>query len=173
MCRSHRRLLASVIRRNATGDKSSLAVAEANDDDGSEAHPPFNVRLVIVRLNGRLPHSSRTRQWRWPSPAPGAALRMVFVGGSGATRSAPAVKPSAQPFSPPPRSTDGAHINPCGPTGGRQAVHQCQTQGDAYEATRAGRTQPDAVELGRALPRPGFGAPGTGLPYDGPNPQDA
>ena len=66
----------------------------------------------------------------------------VFVGGSRPARSAPPVKPSAQPFPPPPRSTDGAHINPGGPTGGRQAVHQCQTNGDAYEAKRSGRARP-------------------------------
>ena len=32
-------------------------------------------------------------------------------------------------------------INPCGPTGGQQPLHQCQTNGDAYEATGAGRAR--------------------------------
>ena len=64
---------------------------------------------------------------------------MFFVGGSGPAHSAPPIRPSAQPFSPRPRSTAGAHIDPCGPTGGRQAVHQYQTEGDAHEATQAGR----------------------------------
>ena len=35
---------------------------------------------------------------------------MFFVGGSRPARTAPPVKPSAQPFFPPPRSTDGARI---------------------------------------------------------------
>ena len=68
---------------------------------------------------------------------------MFFVGGSRPARSAPPVRPPAQPFSPPPRSTDGARINPGGPGGCRQARHQCQTHGDAHEATRAGRARPD------------------------------
>ena len=81
----------------------------------------------------------RAGQWKRPSPAPRAALRMFFPGGSGPARSARPVNPSAQPFFPPPRSTDGAHINPGGPSGGPQAVHQYQTEGDATEATQAGR----------------------------------
>ena len=66
-------------------------------------------------------------------------------------------------------------INPCGPTGGRQAVHQYQTQGDAHEATRAGIARPGGrrKSLGRERFRPDFEAPGAGLPYDGPNPQNA
>ena len=36
---------------------------------------------------------------------------MFFVGGSGPARCAPAGNPSAQPFSPRPRSTAGAHIH--------------------------------------------------------------
>ena len=121
MRRGHRRLLMSVIRRNATRPKSSLAVAATNTGDGHKALNPFNVRLVNVRLNGRLLHSFRTRQWKRPIPAPRAVLRMFFVGGSGPARTAPPVKPPAQPFSPPPRFTDGAHINPGGPTGCRRA----------------------------------------------------
>ena len=68
----------------------------------------------------------------------------------------------------------GAHINPCGPTGCRQSLHQCQTQGDAYEATRSGIARPGGrrKSLCRERPRPGFEAPGAGLPYDGPSPQD-
>ena len=62
----------SVIRRNATRPKSSLTVAATNIGDGHKALNPFNVRLVNVRLNGRLLHSPRTRQWRRPSPG-GAA----------------------------------------------------------------------------------------------------
>ena len=85
MCRGRRRLLASVIRRNATGGKSSITVASANYDDGSNTPNPFDVRLANVRLNGRLLHSMR--QWKRPSPAPGAALRKFFVGGrAGAQR---------------------------------------------------------------------------------------
>ena len=67
---------------------------------------------------------------------------MFFVGGSGPARTAPPVRPSAQPFPPPPRSTDGAHINPGGPRGCGQPLHQCQTHGDAYEATRSGIARP-------------------------------
>ena len=78
----------------------------------------------------------------------------VFVGGSGPARSAPAVRPSAQPFSPPPRSTDGAQLTDVAQPGGRQALHQCQTQGDAHEATRAGIARP-----GRTAEEPGPGAP--------------
>ena len=39
---------------------------------------------------------------------------MFFVGGSRPARSAQPVKPSAQPFFPPPRSTDGARIKQSG-----------------------------------------------------------
>ena len=39
---------------------------------------------------------------------------MFFVGGSRPVRSAQPVKPSAQPFFPPPRSTDGARIKQSG-----------------------------------------------------------
>ena len=70
--------------RNATGGKSSNTVAATNIGDGSERPNPFNVRPVHVRLNGRLLHSSSLPwQWNRPSPAPGAALRMFFVGGQG------------------------------------------------------------------------------------------
>ena len=78
---------------------------------------------------------------------------MFFVDGSRPARSAPPVKPSAQPFFPPPRSTDGAIWNQSGPSGCRQALHQCQTHGDAYEATRAGRARP--AEWVSGLPKPG------------------
>ena len=127
----------SVIRRNATGGKSSLTVAATNIGDGTKAPGPFDVRLANVRLNGRPlqfpPVAMEAAQ-------PGSRSRSTkgFCGWSGPARSAPPVRPSAQPFSPPPRSTDGARINPGGPTGCRQSLHQCQTQGDAYEATRSG-----------------------------------
>ena len=101
---------------------------------------PFNVRLVNIRLNGRLLHS--VRQWKRPSLARGAALRRFFLGGSRPARTAPPVRPSAQPFSPPVCSTAGAHINQSGPSGCRQALHQYQTNGDAHEATRAGIARP-------------------------------
>ena len=121
--------------------KSSLTVAATNIGDVSKPPDPFNVRLVNVRLNGRL--------LQFPRPAmeaarPGSRSRStdVFVGGSGPARTAPPVKPSAQPFPPPLRSTDGAHINPGGPRGCGQPLHQCQTHGDAYEATRSGRARP-------------------------------
>ena len=39
---------------------------------------------------------------------------MFFVGGSRPARTAPPVNPSAQPFPPPPRSTDGAHTDRSG-----------------------------------------------------------
>ena len=58
--------------------------------------------------------SSLPWQWKRPSPAPGAALRKFFVGSAGPAHSAPPVRPSAQPFSPPPRSTDGAHTDRSG-----------------------------------------------------------
>ena len=85
--------------RNATGGKSSNTVAATNIGDGSERPIHLTSRPVHVRLNGRLLHSSsRTRQWKRPSPARGAALQIFFVGGSGPARSAPPVRPSAQRF---------------------------------------------------------------------------
>ena len=136
MCRGHRRLSAPV-----TGSKSSLAVAATNVGHASNAPDLLNIRLANIRLNGRLlqfPHTAME------AAKPGSRSRStkVFCGWSGPARSAPPVRPSAQPFSPPPRSTDGAHINPCGPSGCQQALHQCQTQGDAHEATRAGIARP-------------------------------
>ena len=160
--------------RNATGGKSSNTVAATNIGDGSERPTHLTSRPVRVRLNRRLLHSSsRTRQWKRPSPARGAALQIFFVGGSGPARSAPPVRPSAQRF---PRlrvPLRGAHINPCGPTGCRQALHQYQTQGDAHEATRSGIAWPGGRRKSLGRERSCFEAPGTGLPYAGPNPQDA
>ena len=46
----------------------------------------------------------------------------MFSGMLQGGRTAPPVKPSAQPFSPRLRSTAGAHINPCGPTGWRKGL---------------------------------------------------
>ena len=45
------------------------------------------------------PSSVPAREWKQPSPARGAALRMFLVGCPRPARSAPPVKPSAQPFS--------------------------------------------------------------------------
>ena len=109
--------------------------------------------------------SSGVRRWKRLSPAPRAVLRMFFVDGSGPAHTAPPVKPPAQPFSPPARPTAGARIKQCSPTGCQQAVHQCQTHGDAHEATRAGRAPAGRRKsLGLERSRPGFEAPGTGLP---------
>ena len=90
--------------------------------------------------------SSRARQWKRPSPARGAALRKFFCGWQGRRAAPPPVRPSTQPFSPPPRSTATERTSdPCGPTGCRQVLHQCQTQGDAYEANaiRNSAARPD------------------------------
>ena len=76
-------------------------------------------RELVGFASMAAPFSSRAGQWKRPSPALGAALRKFFVGSAGPARSAPPVRPSAQPFPPPPRSTDGAHINPSGPSGPR------------------------------------------------------
>ena len=104
MCCGHRRLLASVIRRNAAIGKSSLTVAATNIADGSEAPNPFDVRLVNVRLNGRPLHIMR--QWRRPSPARGAALRMFswVVQGRRAPRRPSSRRPSRFPCLPVPRT---------------------------------------------------------------------
>ena len=93
--------MASVIRRNAASGKSSLTVAATNNDDGSEAPDPFNVRLVNVRLNGRLlqfPHAAME------AAKPGSRSRStdVFRGWSkaGAHRAArQAVGPAVFPAS--------------------------------------------------------------------------
>ena len=75
---------------------------------------------------------------------PGSRSRSTkgFCGWSGPARSAPPVRPSAQPFSPPPRSTDGAHTDRSGPNRLRASPPPCQTQGDAHEATRSGIARP-------------------------------
>ena len=156
LCFGHRRRLASVIRRDATGGKSSLTVAATNIGDGSER--PIHLTSgqctfgSMAACSTAVPaHGNGGGQARLEEPLYGC----FFVGGSGPARSAPAVRPSAQPFSPASAfHCDGAHINPCGPTGCRQALHQCQTQGDAHEATRAGIARPRPAE------EPGPGAPG-------------
>ena len=123
--------------RNATGCKSSLTVAATNIGDGPKAPDPLNIRLNGRLLRRPVPACGNgSGQARLPEPLYGC-FRGWFRAG------APPVMPSAQPFSPPPRSTDGAHIDRSGPTGCRQPLHQCQTQGYAYEATRAGRARPD------------------------------
>ena len=95
-------------RGNATGGKSSLTVAATDIGDAPKAPDPFN-----LRLNGRLlqcPHAAME------AARPGSRSRStdVFVGGSRPARNAPPVKPSAQPFSQRPRSTDGVHIDQSG-----------------------------------------------------------
>ena len=99
MCRGHRRLMASV-----TGGKSSPTVAATNIGDGSKAPGPFKVRPANVRLNGRL---LQFRRAAMEAAKPGSRSRCtdVFLGWSRPARTALPVKPSAQPFSPPPRST--------------------------------------------------------------------
>ena len=92
-------------RGNATGGKSSNTVAATDIGDAPKAPDPFN-----VRLNGRLlqcPHAAME------AARPGLRSRStdVFVGGSRPARIAPPIKPSAQPFSPRPRSTVGVHID--------------------------------------------------------------
>ena len=164
MCRGRRRLLVSV-----AGGKSSLTVAATNIGDGSEPPGPLN-----IRPNGRLLHSSRTRQWKRPGPARGAALQRFFFGGRG--RRAPRRPSSRRPsrFPRPRVPLRGAHINPCGPTGCRQALHQCQTQGDAHEATRSGIARPAG---GRAwagsAPGPVSELRALGFHTTAQNPQDA
>ena len=117
-------------RRNATGGKSGLTVAATKAGDGSKAPDPFNVRLVNVRLNGPLLHSSRMRdssrmrEWKRPSPARGAALRMFFAGGSGPARSAPPVRPRPSRF-PRPRvpRTERALSNLAQPAAGKPSTN--------------------------------------------------
>ena len=79
---------------------------------------------------------------------------MFFVGGAGPARSAPTVRPSAQPFPPPPRSTDGAHINPGGPSGPRgcgQPLHQEVTLSQAKGAAQTPPPRRPASQPGPAL----------------------
>ena len=98
--------------------------------------------LVGVRLNDR--------PLQFPRPAmeaakPGSRSRStkVFCGWQGrrAARRPSSRRPSRFPR--PRVPLRGAHINPCGPSGGQQALHQYQTQGDAHEATRSGIARPD------------------------------
>ena len=132
LCCGHRRPLASVIRRDVTGGKSSLTVAATNIGDGTKAPGPFN-----VRLNDRLIQFPPVAM---EAAKPGSRSRStdVFCGWQGrrAARRPSGRRPSRFPR--PRVPLRGAHINPCGPTGCRQALHQYQTQGDAHEATRSG-----------------------------------
>ena len=136
MRRGHRRLMASV-----TGSKSSLTVAAPNIGDGSEPPNLFDVRLVNLQLSGLL-RSARTRQWKRPSPARGAALRMFswMVQGRRAARRPPSRRPSRFPRPRVPRTertltqvAQGAAGNPS---------TNARSTGDAYEATRPGRARP-------------------------------
>ena len=129
MCRGRRRLLASVIRRNATGGKSSITVVSANYDDGSNAPNPFDVRLANVRLNGRLLHTvpaygDGSGQTRLEEPLYGCFSWVVQGGAQRAARQAvgPAVSPASAFHG---RSA----INPCGPTGaGRPSTNTRPTE---------------------------------------------
>ena len=108
MCCGRRGLLASV-----TGATRLVASAASPSPPQTlamrlKAPDPFN-----VRRNGRLlqcPHAAME------AARPGLRRRStdVFVGGSRPARIAPPIKPSAQPFSPRPRSTDGVHIDQSG-----------------------------------------------------------
>ena len=65
----------SVIRRNATGGKSSLTVAATNTAD--------RLKRQSIERSAQWPPApqfQRTRQWKRPIPARGAALRIVFCG---------------------------------------------------------------------------------------------
>ena len=100
LCRGHRRRLASVIRRDVTGGKSSLTVAATNIGDGSER--PIHLTSGQCTFGSMAACSTavpRAGQWKRPSPAPGAALRKFFVGGrAGAQRAArQAVGPAVFP----------------------------------------------------------------------------
>ena len=129
--------------------KSSLTVAATNIGDGTKAPGPFD-----VRLNDRLiqfpPVAMEAAQ-------PGSRSRStkVFCGWQGrrAARRPSGRRPSRFPR--PRVPLRGAHINPCGPTGCRQALHQCQTEGDAHEATRSGIARPGGrrKSLGRERAR--------------------
>ena len=147
--------------------KSSLTVAATNIGDGTKAPGPFN-----VRLNDRLIQFPPVAM---EAAKPGSRSRStkVFCGWQGrrAARRPSSRRPSRFPR--PRVPLRGARINPCGPTGCRQALHRYQTQGDAHEATRSGIARPGGrrKSLGRERPRPDVEAPGAGLPYDGPSPQ--
>ena len=98
-------------RRNATGGKSSLTVAAPNIGDGSEAPNSFNDRLVNVRRNGPLLQcqcvGNGSGKARLEEP-----LYECFCGWFKAgARTTPPIKPSAQPFSPRPRSTFATHAS--------------------------------------------------------------
>ena len=116
--------------------KSSLTVAATDIGDGTKAPGPFD-----VRLNGRLIQFPPVAM---EAAKPGSRSRStkVFCGWQGrrAARRPSSRRPSRFPR--PRVPLRGARINPCGPTGGQQALHQCQTQGDAHEATRSGIARP-------------------------------
>ncbi len=160
---------------HATRPKSNLTVAATNIGNGSKAPNPFNVWIVNIRLNGAR-SSSSARQWKRPSPARGAALRMFFVGGPTPARTAPPVRPSAQPFSPSPRSTAGARIKQCGinlapAAAGKPSTNARPTEMPMKQREPGEHSGPAEEPGPEALPTR-FRAPGAGLPPAGPNPQD-
>ena len=125
--------------------------------------------LVGIRLNDRL---IRFPPVAMEAAKPGSRSRSTesflwVVQGRRAARRPSGRRPSRFPR--PRVPLRGARINPCGPTGCQQALHQCQTQGDAHEATRSGIARPGGRRKSLGRERSGFGAPDTGLPYDGPN----
>ena len=173
LCRGHRRPLASVIRRDATGGKSSNTVAATNIGDGSER--PIHLTSgqctfgSMAACSTAVPaHGNGSGQARLEEPL----YEIFFVGGSGPARSAPAVKPSAQPFSPPPRSTARSAHQPMWPNRRPASPppipdpRRCLLSNASRESP-AGRRK----SLGRENPRPGFEAPGAGLPHEGPTPR--
>ena len=81
---------------------------------------------------------------------------MFFVGGSGPGRSR---RPSSRRPSRCPRprvSTYGARIKQCGPTGGRQAVHQYRTTEMPMKQREPGEHGRPRKSLARERPRPGL-----------------
>ena len=120
LCRGRRRLLASVIRRNATGGKSSNTVAATNIGDGSER--PIHLTSGQCTFGSMAACSTAVpAHVAMEAAKPGSRSRStdVFCGWfrAGALRAGrQAVGPAVFPA--PAFHCDGAHINPCGPTGG-------------------------------------------------------
>ena len=138
--RGHKRLLASV-----TGGKSSNTVAATNIGDGSERRIHLTAGQCtfgsMAACSTAVPsRGNGSGQARLEEPLYGCFL--WGVQGRRAARRPSSRRPSRFPRLRVPLR--GAHINPCGPTGCRQALHQCQTQGDAHEATRSGIARPAA-----------------------------
>ena len=82
----------SVIRRNATGGKSSLTVAATNTAD--------RLKRQSIERSAQWPPAPQFPHTAMEAAKPGSRSRSTdfFSGGSGAARSAPPVRPSAQPF---------------------------------------------------------------------------